>query len=138
MAEDNIHLAIFKEEDLDTASDAIAKLREIGIPDHDMTVLSGIPYSDKILGRPLSWTRIIQVAIGGAVTGFLLSVFLTFGTVLWYPQRVGGQPIYAIPTSFVVIFDYLRRRIMGMPPFPPTEPFVLETPPVSGSEKVAA
>jgi len=35
----------------------------------------------------------------------LLSVFLTFGTVLWYPQRVGGQPIYAIPTSLVVIFE---------------------------------
>ena len=105
MAEDNIHLAIFKEEDLDNASDAIAKLREIGIPDHDMTVLSGIPYSDKILGRPLSWTHIVRVAIAGAVIGFLLSVFLTFGTVLWYPQRVGGQPIYAIPTSLVVIFE---------------------------------
>jgi hypothetical protein len=37
-----------------------------------------------------------------------------------------------------VIFDYLRRRIMGMPPFPLTEPFVLEHPVVSGSEKVAA
>ena len=105
MTQENIHLAIFKEENLDEASDAIERLREMGIPDHDMTILSGIPYSDRILGRPISWTHIVKIAIAGAVTGFLLAVFLTFGTVLWYPQRVGGQPIYAIPTSFVVIFE---------------------------------
>ena len=105
MVQENIHLAVFKEEYLDDASDAIETLRELGISDKDMTVLSGIPYSEKILGRPLSWTRIVKVALAGAVTGFLLAVFLTFGTVLWYPQRVGGQPIYAIPTSFVVIFE---------------------------------
>jgi hypothetical protein len=105
MAQENVHLAVFKEENLDDASDAIESLREMGIPDHDMTILSGIPYSGKILGRPLSWTRIVKIAVAGAVTGFVLAVFLTFGTVLWYPQRVGGQPIYAVPTSFVVIFE---------------------------------
>jgi len=51
---------------------------------------------------------------------------------------LGALLIVPVLASFVVIFDYLRRRIMGMPPFPPTEPFVLEPPPVSGSEKVAA
>jgi len=105
MADTTLHLAIFKEENLDHASDAIEDLRNLGIPDQDMSILSGIPYSDKILGRPLVWTHIVKVALGGAVTGFLLAVFLTFGTVLWYPQRVGGQPIYAMPTSFVVIFE---------------------------------
>ncbi|HTX79657.1 MAG TPA: quinol:electron acceptor oxidoreductase subunit ActD [Longilinea sp.] len=105
MAQENVHLAIFKEENLDEASNAIEMLRGMGVPDHDMTILSGIPYSDKILGRPISWTRIVRIALAGAVVGFLLAVFLTFGTVLWYPQRVGGQPIYAVPTSFVVIFE---------------------------------
>jgi hypothetical protein len=105
MAEDTVHLALFKEDELDRATDAIEKLRQIGIADRDMSVISGIPYSEKILGRPIAWTRIVQVALGGAVVGFLLAIFFTFGTVFWYPQRVGGQPIYAVPTSIVVIFE---------------------------------
>jgi len=40
--------------------------------------------------------------------------------------------------SLTVIFDYLRRRIMGLPPFPSTESFVREVPQISGAEKVAA
>lgn len=105
MAENTVHLALFKEDRIDQAADAVEKLRALGVPDKDMSVISGIPYSEKILGRPISWTRITRVALGGALVGFLIAVFLTFGTVLWYPQRVGGQPIYAIPTSLVVIFE---------------------------------
>jgi hypothetical protein len=40
--------------------------------------------------------------------------------------------------SLIVVFDYLRRRILGMPPFPPKEAFILENPPASAPEKVAA
>jgi hypothetical protein len=105
MAENTVHLALFKEDHIDQAADAIEKLHELGIPDTDMSIISGIPYSEKILGRPMAWTRIVPVALGGAIVGFLLAIFFTFGTVLWYPQRVGGQPIYAIPTSFVVVFE---------------------------------
>ncbi|MFA5874295.1 MAG: AI-2E family transporter [Anaerolineales bacterium] len=64
----------------------------------------------------------------------LISIILS--TILW--GILGALLIVPVLASLVVIFDYLRRRILGMPPFPPTEPFVLETPPVSGSEKVAA
>jgi hypothetical protein len=105
MTQDTVHLALFKEDDIDHASDAVESLRNLGIADKDMSVISGIPYSEKILGRPIAWTRIVPIALGGAVVGFLASVFFTFGTVLWYPQRVGGQEIYAIPTSLVVIFE---------------------------------
>jgi len=64
----------------------------------------------------------------------LISIILS--TILW--GILGALLIVPVLASLGVIFDYLRRRILGMPPFPPTEPFVLETPPVSGSEKVAA
>jgi putative permease len=64
----------------------------------------------------------------------LISIILS--TILW--GILGALLIVPVLASLVVIFDYLRRRILGMPPFPSTEPFVLETPPVSGSEKVAA
>jgi len=64
----------------------------------------------------------------------LISIILS--TILW--GIIGALLIIPILASLSVIFDYLRRRILGMPPFPPNEPFVLETPVVSGSEKVAA
>ncbi|HEX7620898.1 MAG TPA: AI-2E family transporter [Anaerolineales bacterium] len=64
----------------------------------------------------------------------LISIILS--TILW--GILGALLIVPVLASLGVIFDYLRRRILGMPPFPPTEPFVLETPEVSGSEKVAA
>ena len=66
----------------------------------------------------------------------LVLISIILATILW--GLLGALLIVPVLASFVVIFDYLRRRIMGMPPFPPTEPFVLETPPVSGSEKVEA
>ncbi len=66
----------------------------------------------------------------------LVLISIIMATILW--GILGALLIVPVLASLVVIFDYLRRRIMGMPPFPPTDPFVLETPPVSGSEKVAA
>jgi predicted PurR-regulated permease PerM len=64
----------------------------------------------------------------------LISIILS--TILW--GIIGALLIIPVLASLSVIFDYLRRRFLGMPPFPPTEPFVLETPVVSGAEKVAA
>jgi hypothetical protein len=46
--------------------------------------------------------------------------------------------IVPVLASLVVILDYLRRRILGMPPFPSAEPFVSQETPASGSEKIAA
>lgn len=66
----------------------------------------------------------------------LVLISIILATILW--GILGALLIVPVLASLGVIFDYLRRCILGMPPFPPTEPFVLETPVVSGSEKVAA
>ena len=50
----------------------------------------------------------------------LISILLA--TMLW--GILGAVIIVPVLASLVVIFDYLRRRILGMPPFPPVEPFV--------------
>jgi len=65
----------------------------------------------------------------------LVLISIILATILW--GILGALLIVPVLASFVVIFDYLRRRIMGMPPFPPTEPFVLEIPLVPGSDKIA-
>jgi len=66
----------------------------------------------------------------------LVLISIIMSTILW--GILGALLIVPVLASIGVIFDYLRRRILGMPPFPTTEPFVLESPLASGSEKVAA
>ncbi len=57
----------------------------------------------------------------------LISILLA--TVLW--GILGALLIVPVLASIVIIGDYLRRRILGMSPFPPAEPFVhLEEQPV--------
>jgi hypothetical protein len=103
--EDTIHLALFNEDQIDQAAEAIAQLKKIGILDQDITILSGVPFSEKILGRPMSWTRVPYIALAGALVGFLLAQALNIGTVMQYPIRVGGMPYIPIPTSIVVTFE---------------------------------
>jgi hypothetical protein len=66
----------------------------------------------------------------------LVLISILLATVLW--GILGVLIIVPVLASLVVILDYLRRRILGMPPFPPVEPFVLLEKPISGSEKIAA
>jgi hypothetical protein len=102
---DVIHLALFNENDVDRASQAVSHLRGMGISDRNISVISGVPYSDKVLGRPMVWTRIPLIALSGAGLGFMVALTLAFGTPYLYPVLVGNQPLYAIPTSIVVIFE---------------------------------
>jgi hypothetical protein len=105
MARPVVHLALFKEDQLDHATEAIQALRDLGVKDQDMSIISGVPYSEKMLGRPMSWTRVPYIAGAGALVGFLAAMFLNFGTPFLYPIRVGGMPYQAIPTSIVVTFE---------------------------------
>ena len=64
----------------------------------------------------------------------LISIILS--TILW--GILGALLIVPALATLCVIFDYLRRRILGMPPFPVTESFVRDSPPAPVIEKVAA
>jgi predicted PurR-regulated permease PerM len=46
----------------------------------------------------------------------LVFIFIVMATVLW--GILGALLIIPVIASLAVIFDYLRRRILGMPPFP--------------------
>lgn len=101
-----VHMALFKEEQLDHAAEAIGRLRALGIPDKDMSVISGIPFSEKILDRPMSWSNVGRLGLAGAVVGFITALLLNFGTPFLYPLRVANMPIiFPIPTSIVVTFE---------------------------------
>ena len=100
---DTTLLALF--EDIDPAANAIEKLHEMGVHDNRIEVISGVPISHKMLGRPHPWTNVSRLALGGAVCGFFIGLFLNFGTPLLYNVRVGGQFITPIPPGLIIVFE---------------------------------
>ena len=105
MIEPTVRLVLFKEDEIDKVAEAVSTLRELGIPERHISVISGIPFSEKILGRPMNWTNITLIGLVGALAGFGAGAALSFGTPLLYPIRVGGTPYLPVPTSIVVIFE---------------------------------
>src|SRR5688572_13346268 len=92
---DTTLLALFS--DIDPVATAIEKLHEMGVTDDRMEVMSGVPISHKMLGRPHPWTNVSRLALGGAIGGFFFGFFLNFGTPNMYAVRVGGQALTPIP-----------------------------------------
>jgi hypothetical protein len=100
---DTTLLALF--DDIDPAADAIAKLHEMGVADERINVISGVPVTHAMLGRPHPQTNVSRLALGGAVAGFFLGLFLNFGTPNLYNVQVGGQYITPIPPGLIVTFE---------------------------------
>lgn len=103
MTETKNLLALF--EDIDPAAEAIEKLRTMGIQDGDMNIIAGIPVTEAMLGRPRQWSNVGRLALGGAVAGSLIGLFLGFGTPILYRVPVGGQPFFPGPPAIIVFFE---------------------------------
>ncbi len=100
---DTTLLALF--EDIDPAANAIDKLHEMGVTDDKLNVISGVPFTHKMLGRPHPWTNVSRLALGGAIGGFFIGLFLNFGTPNLYNVHVGGQVLTPIPPGLIIIFE---------------------------------
>lgn len=98
-------LAVFP--DLEPAANAIENLRSIGVHDDCMNVISGIPVTEAMLGRPHQWTNVPRIAMGGAVLGFGAGFFLAFISPYLYPYpiQVSTQAYVPGPPSVVVLFE---------------------------------
>lgn len=98
-------LAVFP--DLEPAANAIEHLRSMGVHDECMNVISGVPVTEAMLGRPAQWTNVPRIAFGGAVLGFGAGAFLAFIAPYMYPYpvQVGSQAFVPGPPSVVVLFE---------------------------------
>jgi hypothetical protein len=103
MDESSAHMAIF--DTVDPAADAIVRLREIGVLEKDMEVMSGVPFPAHILGRPDHKTYVPLLGGLGWLAGLGAAVALNFGTPLLYPMYVGGQPLQPIPPGILLGFE---------------------------------
>jgi hypothetical protein len=103
MSETKTFLALFA--DIDPAVAALDHLREHGVGDEQMTVISGIPLTDQILGRPRVWTNVPRLALGGAIAGMLFGIFLVVVMPSLYPLKVGRQWLVNGPPTVVLLFE---------------------------------
>lgn len=103
MNEQKSLLAVFS--DLEPAADAIEQLRRLGVHDDCMNVISGIPVTEAMLGRPRQWTNVPRLALGGAAVGMATGIFLAFVAPNMYTIQVGGQPFAPVPPAVIVIFE---------------------------------
>ncbi len=85
-------LAVFP--DLEPAANAIEQLRTLGVHDECMNVISGVPVTEAMLGRPHQWTNVPRIAMGGAILGFSGGFFLAF-IIVWY------QKTYRVSIGFI-------------------------------------
>lgn len=93
-------------------AEAIQQLRELGITDEQIDVLSNMPYRAEMLGRPKPRVVLGRMALAGAGLGVMGAAFLTAGIWLLYPLVQGGQPIVPIPPSLIVFFEVTMLGIM--------------------------
>ena len=111
MAETIMLLAVF--EDFEPASSGIEKLREMGVGDDQMNIISGIPIKGTILGRPSAVTHVARIGFAGAILGMMLGLFFVYGTAFLFPLHVGGQPIYPVPQGIIITFEMTMLGLMG-------------------------
>ena len=90
-------LAVFP--DLGPAADAIDKLRDLGLSDDQMNVISGIPATEAMLGRPHQWTNVPRLAAGGSILGFLRRCIFGFCFTLSVSSSDTGRSASLCPGS---------------------------------------
>ena len=105
MTEEKSILAVFA--DIDPAADAIEQLRLMGVHDDCMNVISGVPVTEAMLGRPRQWTNVPRIAMGGAILGMGAGIFLAFISPYTYPYpiQVSSQAFVPGPPTVVVLFE---------------------------------
>ena len=103
MTEDKALLAIFS--DVNPAADAIEQLHLLGLHDDHINVISGVPVSQAMLGRPNQWTNVPRLALGGAILGLLVGATLAFIVPNLYTIQVGSQAFAAFPPAVILLFE---------------------------------
>ena len=104
MSDSTVLLATYRE--LDHTADALDSLRALGIADSDITLMSSVPYSHAMLGRPAMKTVLPVISLVSAILGFGVGLFYTVGTPTLYPISVGGQPFVPGPPTALLLYEF--------------------------------
>ena len=110
MSDAAVVLSSFQE--IDPSAAALDRLRELGISDDAVTVLSSLPYSAEILGRPHVRTRLGLISLISAVVGLIAGLLFTVITPYLYIVRVGGQPIVPVPPTALLLYEFIMLLLI--------------------------
>ena len=91
--------------DPDSAQRAVDNLREAGVPERDITVISAEPFEDYAFSHRDRFTWIYWIASAGGAVGLTFGYWLTSATQRAWPIQTGGMPIVALWPNLVVIFE---------------------------------
>lgn len=92
-------------ENIEFAADGMDVLDNLGITNQDIEVVSGAPISPAMLGRHHVHTNVPKYAMGGAIFGALVGIFLAYGTPNLYKLYVGGKPLTPGGPSIILFFE---------------------------------
>ena len=91
---------------------ALGGLQSLGIPDEDVTVMSSLPWSAEILGRPHTKTPLTRIVLVCALVGLGIGIFLVVLTPYMYIIRVGGQPIVPVPPTIILLYEFIMLALI--------------------------
>jgi hypothetical protein len=89
----------------DAAQRAVNSLRNAGIADSAITVISDQPMEAYEFGEMNRATRIWYIASGGGLIGLVFATWLTRMTELAWPLPTGNMPIVSWWPNLIVIFE---------------------------------
>ncbi len=97
-----------------STAEAIAQVRQLGVPDEKITVMSGIPIKPEMLGRHRPRTSLGRITLTGTLLGLIGAALLTFGMFLAYRLNQGNQGLTPIPPTLIVFFEVTMLGTMGV------------------------
>jgi Protein of unknown function (DUF3341) len=89
----------------DAAQRAVNSLRNAGVADSAITVISDQPMEAYEFGEMNRATRIWYIASGGGLIGLVFAAWLTRMTELAWPLPTGNMPIVAWWPNLIVMFE---------------------------------
>jgi mono/diheme cytochrome c family protein len=107
---DKLFLGLF--DDLTYTGNAVAGLRDAGISDKQMQIMSNVPFSSKIFGRKTPRHFFLPFVLAGALGGALIAFFITVITPRIYPIHVGAQELTPFPPSAIMFFEFMALGMM--------------------------
>jgi hypothetical protein len=107
MAEVGRLMALFSE--ATATADAIDGLHAVGVADADITVITGVPYPERSIGRHVEWLRLPYIVIAGALGGLIFGLFLSAITPHLYRLDVGGHPPVGFAPAAVITFVFTMQ-----------------------------
>jgi hypothetical protein len=107
MTEQRRLMALFKEPG--ATADAIDGLYEIGVAQDGITVITGVPYPERAIGRHVEWLRLPQIVLAGAAAGLVFGLFLSAITPHLYRLDVGGHPPVGFAPAAIITFVFTMQ-----------------------------